>query len=45
MYSSMAKGTYRAEATLKSEPIALAIVELCEVELHRVEGAAAKPTS
>jgi len=35
MYSSVAKGTSQAEATLNSEkikPIALAIVELCESE-------------
>jgi len=28
MYSGMAKGTYRAEATLNSKPVALAIIEL-----------------
>jgi len=36
MYSGMAKGTYRAEATLNSKkikPVALAIVEL-----HKPEG-------
>jgi len=35
MYSSMAKDTSRAEATLNSEkikPVALPIVELCESE-------------
>jgi len=35
MYSGMAKGTYRAEATLNSEkikPVALAIVELHKSE-------------
>jgi len=35
MYSGMAKGTSRAEATLNSEqikPVALDIVELCESE-------------
>jgi len=35
MYSGMAKGTYRAEATSNSEKIksvTLAIVELCESE-------------
>jgi len=35
MYSSMAKGTSRAEAMSNSEkikPVALAIVELCESE-------------
>jgi len=41
MYSSMVKGTSRAEATLNSEkikPVALAIVELCESEGIRQAG-------
>jgi len=41
MYSGMAKGTSRAEATLNSEkikPIALAIVQLCESEGIRQAG-------
>jgi len=41
IYSGMAKGTSRAEATLNSEkikPIALAIVELCELEGVRQAG-------
>jgi len=32
MYSGLAKGTSRAEATLNSEPVTLAIVELRESE-------------
>jgi len=41
MYSGMAKGTFRAEATSNSgkiKPVALAIVELCEYEDIRQAG-------
>jgi len=38
MYSGMAKGTSRAEATLKIKPVALAIIELHESEGIRQAG-------
>jgi len=38
MYNSIAKGTSQDEATSNSEPVALAIVELCKPEGIRKAG-------